>query len=273
MAATSPHFQFDDADIILRSATPDATDFRVHKCILAVASPFFRHMFTLPQAQCADADIPIVEVSETRTALETLLCLVYPMPKPSIDTLDELTAVLTAAAKYDMIAAIDTLRALLVSPRFVESAPTRVYAIASRFELEDEARIASRYTLTTNVLDCPLHDDLKHITAYAYHRLLDLHRRRAQAALELLKLSDDVKCMQCNGARYGVFCAPKWWVDFQGRAQEELRARPTTDVVFSMAFLAKSAAAGCERCAGSILDAHGFLESLKKQIDALPSTI
>ncbi|KAI0940192.1 hypothetical protein AcV5_001366 [Taiwanofungus camphoratus] len=270
---TSQYFDFVDADLILRSSSPNAADFRVHRSILSAASPFFRDMFTLPQTAPACAQIPIVDVSESHAVTEALLRFVYPMPNPSIATLDELTLVLGAATKYDLTIAIESLRKLLVDPRFVEAFPTRVYAIASRFDLEEEAKAASRYTLAVSVLDCPLHEDLKHITAYSYHRLLDLHRRRAQAAQDLLQVSDDVKCMQCNGASYAAFIPPKWWRDFRERAKEELRVRPTTDVIFSMAFLAQSAQAGCERCAGSILDAHCFLEGLKKKIDDLPSTI
>ncbi|CCM02328.1 uncharacterized protein FIBRA_04420 [Fibroporia radiculosa] len=268
---TSSYFGFTDADLVLRSS--DAVDFRAHRCILSAASPFFRHMFTLPQAASPEPEIPVVDVSESQAVLETLLRFVYPMPDPPIRTLDSLSSVLTAAAKYDMIPAIDSLRRLLVAPEFVEAAPTRVYAIASRFELEEEAKIASRYTLGINILDCPLHDDFKFITAYSYHRLLVLHHQRSKAAVELLKISDQVKCMQCNGSSYNSFSAPKWWDDFQRRAREELAVRPTTDVVFSMTFLARSAQAGCTRCAGSILDSYHFLEDLKRKIDELPSTI
>ncbi|KAH9833768.1 uncharacterized protein C8Q71DRAFT_798084 [Rhodofomes roseus] len=272
---TSSYFNFDDADVILRSAAPYATEFRVHKSLLSAASPFFKHMFALPQAphSVAGPEVPVIDVSEPKSTLETLLRYVYPMSRPSIDTLDELTPVLEAAMKYDIISVIDILRKRLVSPDFARATPTRVYAIACRFDLEEEAKEASRYTLNVNVLDCPLHDDLKHITAYAYHRLLDLHRKRAKAAQELLQLSEDVKCMQCNGARYHAFLPPKWWTDFHERAKQELAVRPTADVVFSMPFLAQSAQAGCERCAGSILDAHSFLDQLRKNIDNLPSTI
>ena len=56
-------------------------------------------------------------------------------------------------------------------------------------------------------------------------------------------------------------------------AQDELKMRPTTDVIFSMPFLAQVASAGCERCAGSILNSHAFLEDLRKKIDDLPATI
>jgi len=271
---TSKYFDYADADLVLRTGCPDDTiEFRVHRCILSAASPFFGQMFTLPQDPSTSTQIPIVDVSESESALELLLRFVYPIPDPPIETLDELTLVLTAATKYDMTPAIAALRKLLVQPAFVEAHPTRVYAIATRFELEDEARLASRHTLRMNVLDCPLHDDLRHISAYAYHRLLDLHRRRASAAQALLELPEDVKCMQCNGAPYAAFSAPKWWRDFQARAREELGARPTSEVVCSLAFLSRAAQAGCERCAGSILDAHWFLEKLRARIDDLPSTI
>ncbi|GBE80158.1 predicted protein [Sparassis crispa] len=230
-------------------------------------------MFTLPQPLSADTDAPILEVSESPTILQALLSFVYPVPDPPIHSLDELTPILTAAFKYEMTGVIEQLRKVLVVQHFLKENPTRVYAIASRFDLEGEARTASRYTLAVNILDCPLHDDLKYITAYAYHRLLDLHRRRAEAAQALLRLPEEVKCMRCNGTQYLAFSPPKWWLDFDVRAREELRVRPTTEVVFSLAFLTRSAQAGCERCAGSILDAHHFLEKLKNSIDELPSTI
>ncbi|KAH9948769.1 hypothetical protein B0H21DRAFT_212937 [Amylocystis lapponica] len=271
----SAHFNFPDADLVLRSSSPDEVDFHVHRCLLAVASPFFAQMLTLPQSpSCTGSPhMHTVDVSETCATLETLLRFVYPMVDPTIDTLDELTEVLKAAVKYDMSIAIESLRKLLIAPRFARTSPTRVYAIASRFDLEEEARIVSQYTLSINILDSPLHEDLKYITAYSYHRLLDLHRRRAQAAQELLQITENVKCMQCNSTYYSAVSPPKWWRDFSERAKEELRARPATDVIFSMAFLAQSAQAGCERCAGSVLDAHLFLEELKKKIDDLPSTI
>ena len=271
---TSLYFNSPDADLVLRSNTPLCLDFQVHKCVLSSASPFFRQMFTLPQSPSqSEPLIPVVDVSEPNDTLEKLLQFIYPVINPPVNTLDELVDLLEAATKYDMIVAVETLRKLLVEPRFAESWPTRVYAIASRFDLEEEAKIASRYTLSINVLDCPLSEDLKHITAFQYHRLLDLHRRRAKAAQELLRISDHIKCMLCNGTHYGVLLAPKWWKDFEERAKEELSLRPTTEVIFSMAFLARSGQAGCERCSGSILDSYHFLEELKKRIDDLPSTI
>jgi hypothetical protein len=275
MSPSPPEYEFDaeDADITLTSH-PEHTEFRVHKCILSAASPFFRDMLSLPQPSPNGVELPVIPVTESQITLDLLLRFIYPIHDPIITNLDDLSSVLGAAVKYDFPVVCATLRKHLLLPQFVRAEPTRVFAIACRFDLDEEAKLASRYTLVINILDSPLSEDLKHISAYSYHRLLNLHRTRSGAAQALLKLPDDVKCMLCNGTPYGQFTPPKWWVEFERLASEELRVRPTTDVIFQMAFLAKAAAASnCQRCPGSILDSHAFLEELKARIDELPATI
>ncbi|KAF8138324.1 hypothetical protein EV363DRAFT_1445208 [Boletus edulis] len=251
-----------DTDVFLESA--DGVKFCIHRCILAVASPFFEHMFSLPQPPPDSKEhIPVIPVSEHSSTISPLLQFIYPEPDPVITSLDELVTLLATSVKYDFLGPIAALRKELLSPRFLNESPARVYAIASRFDFEYEAQVASRHTLSCNILDCPLSDDLKHISAYAY-----------PSTSALLKTPQDVKCMQCSGPFYGAFVPPKWWKEFEKLAKEELSVRPTTDVIFSMPFLARAAQeSGCIRCAGSILDAHAFLADLKKQIEDLPSTI
>jgi hypothetical protein len=272
-----PIFNAPDADVILRSDDARPMDFRVHRCILLAGSPFFQTMFSLPQPKCtADADdsVPILDVAEPTAILHPLLRFLYPVPDPEVLTLDELVPLMCTASKYDMTSVMDRLRVLLVSPTFLDSAPVRVFAIASRFDLEEEAKIASKHTLRVRVLDVPLCDDLRHISAFAYHRLLELHRRRGEAARQALCAPEELCCMQCNGSHFSAGAPPKWWGEFVARAGEELRCRPTTDVIFSLKFLMQSAhASGCARCAGSILESYMFLDALKAKIDALPSTI
>ncbi|KLO14555.1 hypothetical protein SCHPADRAFT_309748 [Schizopora paradoxa] len=265
------YFQTAQGDVTLRSV--DNVDFRVYKCILAEASPFFKDLFTLPQPPSQEMDTPVIDVSEDAEVLNVMLGLIYPGTDPKLETLDSISQALAVAMKYEAVRAIETLRRLLVSPPLLEAEPLRIYAIACRFDLEEEARIASRHTLRLNILDSDLSDDLKYITAYSYHRLLNLHRRRAQAALKELKLEDDVKCMQCSASHYGAISPPRWWTDFERRAREELSVRPTSDIVFSMEFLAQSSNTGCQRCPGSILDSYAFLQRVKQKIDDLPSTI
>ncbi|KAG6811932.1 hypothetical protein H0H92_005161 [Tricholoma furcatifolium] len=266
---------FYDPDVALQSCEQEEPSrFHVHRSILAAASPFFYDMFMLPQDPSVSHELPIITVSETRDVLDALLKFVYPVEDPVIHSLDDLLPILTAASKYDFMGVLETLKKLLVSPEFAKADPTRVYAIASRFDLEDEARIASKYTLSTHVLDAPLSEDLKYITAYSYHRLLNLHRRRVDAATALMKFSPDITCMQCNGSSFSVYAVPKWWYHFEKAAKEELMVRPTSERIFEMEFLAQAAiAAGCSHCARSILDSWKFLQDLKKRIDDLPATI
>lgn len=273
-----PIFNAPDADVILRSDDARPTDFRVHRCILLAGSPFFQTVFSLPQPKCEtdDEPVPILDVAESSAILDPFLRFLYPVPDPAVPTLDALVPLMNTASKYDMTSVMDRLRVLLVSPAFLETAPVRVFAIASRFDLEEEARIASKHTLRVRVLDVPLCEDLRHISAYSYHRLLELHRRRGEAARQALSAPpEELRCLQCNGSpRYNAVAPPKWWDEFATRAGEELRSRPTTEVIFSLKFLMQSAhASGCARCAGSILESYLFLDALKAKIDALPSTI
>jgi len=268
---------FDDptADFILRSSLP-ATDFHVHRLLLSLSSPFFDQMLSLPQPSPKElARVPIVEVSEAPQTLQLLLQFIYPVPNPIIDDdLDTLILVLHAAIKYDVIPAIDSLRSQLGSEHYLKQSPTRIYALASRYELEEEAKLASKHTLGINILDAPLSEELRYISAFSYHRLLALHHTRAKAAQGLLRLRDDVKCMECDGT-YGAFSeGPKWWLDFRRRAAEELGVRPTTEVIFSMEFLSQSfQQVGCRKCPLSLLQSWSFLEELKRKMDELPATV
>jgi len=152
----------------------------------------------------------------------------------------------------------------------------RIYAVATRYDFEQEAKLASKYTLGISILDFdgPLPEELRFISAESYHRLLALRYARAKAAKGLLRLRDDVKCMECNGM-YGAFSAgPKWWLDFQVRAGEELSTRPTTDVIFTLEFLSKSfEEVKCSKCPLSLLYSWSFLEELKRKINELPATV
>ncbi|KAI0682627.1 hypothetical protein C8Q76DRAFT_804304 [Earliella scabrosa] len=274
---------FHDSDLVLRSAASESQpcgehnsiDFHVHRCIMSAASPFFEAMLSLPQPSAEHtSNNPIIPFTESAPVLETLLRYVYPIPDPHIATLDELVPALEAARKYDMTAATEGLRRRLVAPDFLKASPLRVYAIASRFELDKEAALASTATLAVGLHTLPLHDDLQSMSGYAYHKLLLLHQRRTEAAIALLERPSEVSCMLCSGRRGALDEPPRWWERYRAAAAEELRARPTSAVVCSLAFLQQAArVAGCERCAGSILASFWFFEDLRCKIDELPATV
>jgi hypothetical protein len=164
-----------DGDIILRTPT---RDFRVHKLVLSLASPIFRDMFSIPQPTpvVRGADIGVVDVTDPPEALDLILRFIYPLPPPNVDSLDLLVEGLVVADKYDIDGARAELRLRLA--KFMKENPLRVYAIASRFGFEEEAEAASSLTTGTYLpalVDLP--DELKNITATAYHRLVRLHEK------------------------------------------------------------------------------------------------
>lgn len=260
-------FNSSDADVVLVGADDQKRRFAVHKCILSAASPVFKDMFMLPQPKATNGTLPVVDMIESSEVVVALLWFIYPVPNPIISSLDELVPVLEAAMKLDVDVAIDSLRSQLVLSDHVENEPLRVYAIAARFDLQKELRIAAKYTLKKNVLDCPLSEDLKHITAYDYHRLLDLHRRHSRAIQEVLKPNR----YNCGG--YG--CSPTgWWAAFIQAANKELAERPSTDVIFQPNFLQKcTSSSNCANCPSSALYHYADLLTLKKYIDELPFTV
>ncbi|EJU06682.1 hypothetical protein DACRYDRAFT_44920 [Dacryopinax primogenitus] len=279
---TNQLFSSAAADLILR--TSDCVDFHVFSAILAEASPFFADLLSLPQPTSTTAQpstlLPIrtplshvIDVTEMADVLEPLLGFVYPRPDPPIDKLENLRPVIAAAFKYDCTAAITSLRRLLVSPQFLEKEPTRVYAIACMHELQEEAKLASLHTLKLDLLAGPLPAELKYISAFDYHRLLQLHKERRERACELLVRPEEVRCANCTAVQFGKPCIPKWWDDFETRAKEELRKHPVSDTIFSLQFLSQSATAGCPRCGTSLLASHDALTKLKASIDSLPSTV
>ncbi|SJL02573.1 uncharacterized protein ARMOST_05904 [Armillaria ostoyae] len=260
-------FNSADADIFLNveDSSKQKKRFAVHKCILSAASPFFRDMFSLPQpsaAQATDLDIPSIDMPESADVLHTLLQYIYPVPNPIILSLGKLVPVLEAAEKYDILVAVDSLRKQLVSTENLTEDPLRIYAIASRYDLQEEIKVAAKYTLKKNVLDCPLSDDLKHITAYDYHRLLDLHRRHVHAIQQAFIQLERVTVPDHK-------CSTWWWSRYEKAAKLELAQRPSTDVIFSLPFIS-SCVTWCHDCHASVYLTLPDLERVKEDIDALP---
>lgn len=130
-------YEFDshDADVILSSNEQDSREFHVHRSILAIASPFFRDMFSLPQPPTGNQALPVIAMSESFTTLDTLLRFVYPVPDPQVHSLDELVPILNAAFKYDFVYVITTLRKILLSSESLQRTPMRVFIIACRYDV------------------------------------------------------------------------------------------------------------------------------------------
>jgi hypothetical protein len=74
-------FDVPDANIIIRSS--DFVDFRVHKPILSMASPFFNDLLSIPQPPDGEIvdGLPVVQLPESSELLNGLILMLYPVPK------------------------------------------------------------------------------------------------------------------------------------------------------------------------------------------------
>ena len=72
-------FDISDANLIIRSS--DLVDFRVHKSIMALVSPFFKDLLSLPQPSDGESvdGLPVVQLSEGSELLSSLVSMLYPV--------------------------------------------------------------------------------------------------------------------------------------------------------------------------------------------------
>ncbi|KAI9445828.1 hypothetical protein BJY52DRAFT_1177375, partial [Lactarius psammicola] len=92
-----------DASIIVRSS--DQVNFRVHKSVLAMSSPFFKDLLSLPQPpddELVDS-LPVIQLSEDADLLNSLIPLFYPIPPVVPGSYEKVFALHAACQKYDMV--------------------------------------------------------------------------------------------------------------------------------------------------------------------------
>ncbi|KAF9528918.1 hypothetical protein CPB83DRAFT_790789 [Crepidotus variabilis] len=228
-----PPFDHSEADVILRSSDKEPLDFRVFKLLLSLSSPFFTEIFTLPQPATPSPEntsspyadeyssfdpvtlkhrrIPIIQMAEDQETLSYLLGLCLPIsiaPQPHFSSLETLLKVAEAAIKFEMTGIQAHLRAELISPRFIEAQPLRVFAIAYRYAWDAEARKAARYTLR-QPLNSSFVNELSYISAATFFKLQEYHRTCGEVASSRALLQpalaekDDnwawVACKRCPG--------------------------------------------------------------------------
>jgi hypothetical protein len=139
-----------DANIIVRSS--DQVNFRIHKSVLAMSSPFFEDMLSLPQPpddEISDG-LPVVQLPEDAGLLNCLFSLFYPIAPVIPGSYEKVFALLAACQKYDMVPIQSYIRAESqrgVFPAPVETEAFSAYAIASSMGLDLEAENAARLTL------------------------------------------------------------------------------------------------------------------------------
>ena len=130
----------------------DQVNFRVHKSVLAMSSPFFEDMLSLPQPPDGEIvdGLPVVELSEDAGVLNCLISLFYPISPVIPGPYQKVFALLAACQKYDMVSIQSYIRAEIqrgIYPAPVAAEAFTAYAIASSMGLVSEAENAARLTV------------------------------------------------------------------------------------------------------------------------------
>jgi len=184
---------------------------------------------------------------------------------PDIRVWDELYA---AANKYNAEAVVELLRDILIS-RFLRAAPFRVYALASRWGLEREAKVASRGSLKMDISKGIPEEDAELMGVVAFQKLYHLHVNRRDKARELINNNPYNRATRVCG------CPP---FDFDGVVRvlgERVSAKPWLTVEGFYDEIA--GAAQPKRCSNSCLhswkNVHEWVSEILRLVSELPQTI
>ena len=167
-----------EANIILRSS--DQVNFRVHKSLLAMSSPFFEHLLSLPQPSDSEIvdGLPVVQLFEDAELLSSLVSLLYPIPPVIPGSYEKVFALLAACHKYDMVPIQSYIRDEVQRGTFpapVTSEAFSAYALASSLGLGPEMEHAARLTLNQPMTFESLGEKLRQFKGPALCELID-HR-------------------------------------------------------------------------------------------------
>lgn len=173
---------FDNVATDVTFITSDGVQFFVYKVILAVASPFFRDMFSLaqPSTRQSPTQEPIA-ISEDSQTWDHLLRLCYPVKDPIFHDARDVGKVLQAALKYQLDEAAELATKLLHN--FLSGHVLDVYAIACISKLESEAKRAARVwrkaqtftdtgAFSSTVAGAAYSSSMAKVSAGAYFRLI-----------------------------------------------------------------------------------------------------
>ncbi|OAX40160.1 hypothetical protein K503DRAFT_715035 [Rhizopogon vinicolor AM-OR11-026] len=264
-------FNSTKADIVLRSS--DHVYFRVFRCMLVFASPFFESMFDLPQPLKKNTDdetfdgLDVIQVQENSRTLDTLLRFCYPaaIKDPNLEDMDEIEEVLEAAMKYGMEDVEESVRKIMVAPSLVERNPLGLFAIACRHGFEPEARTAARYSLHHPL---PTHDNITitRLPENITQGLAEYRSRCSHAARTLCDNLDWLKHSQTHSFHeWWTSCCPcdsradvrymahgtyprEWWANYMEETSVALEESPCGAAVTKNVANAVERASDCPSC-------------------------
>jgi hypothetical protein len=290
-----PPFDDQNADVIVRSS--DNVDFYVFKSLLAYSSSVFKDMFCVAQG-CPNKEemkdnLQVISTNESAETWRILLRFSYPswaVGPPALNSLDEFSMALESSRKYGMTGTEKMIVADLVAPRFVEIDPMRVFALAYRFGLEAEARVAAKRSLHLSMIGRPYFVEMESMTAGTLHQLQQYHFQCAKVASDVAKDIEwienlpfvwfdrhDVCGKEGRSMMSGIddwrivyTHVATWWYDYMQSAATALQDRPVGVMVLDPDLMdsAVTIANLCPKCSPrAFSDMRGFVKMFAAQVD------
>ena len=199
------------------------------------------------------------------------------------DSVNYLERVLGAADKYEMPAAIATMRLALFSPLRAVS-PVRLYGIACRMSWEKEAKYASTRTLTLDLLAPATMSELVAVEPRHRESLVALHRRRKDMFLESLEnntlFSANLLTTKCRLGTCQSTIVHGAWFAFKYAVVKRVErcGVPPPGQGFGSTFyqlpeVQKLHQARCPGCSRELYNATVVLKNVEEIVKALPDSI
>jgi len=242
-------FDVPDPNLIIRSS--DHVDFRVHKPVLAVSSPFFKDLLSLPQPSDSETvdGLHVVQLPEDSELLNSLLSMLYPLRPLAVipRSYDKVLYLLAACQKYDMASVQSSIRAAVSYGAFPapEGAEAfAAYSIASGKGLIPEMENAARQTLDHPMTFEILGERLRLFEGWALRDLASFRRRCRDNLVTCLDSFIKIKhrgpssiwvgCPQVNQPSWNMpptSVLPTWLYQLLSRCQNDLKRQNFTDAL------------------------------------------
>ncbi|KAF8909904.1 hypothetical protein CPB85DRAFT_1221834 [Mucidula mucida] len=281
------HPLFSEGDTVLSPKGGEIL-FRVYSHTLKMTSGFFRSMFSLPQSASSSPSSSnstsspsngIFYLEEDKDILEYLLRMMCGLSLPTIETTEQLEALLEAVEKYDTPGPLSIIRLLVMTPSF-NIHPFKLYGVACRFGWEPEAKHASTQTLAYNLLDAEVRPLLQRLSTDSLLKLLDLHRSRREGLRQRLNDTPFVSgatatCINCSShIDYHT------WRELKYKIILEIDVRPLGDTVVDVGLRDWPEATACwnakcplANCSRNLYDKNETLRVIRDCVEKLPKTI
>ncbi|KAJ7016718.1 hypothetical protein C8F04DRAFT_1341259 [Mycena alexandri] len=283
----APPFDDTAGDVIIQSS--DNVSFYVHKTVIYLASPVFADTLMLasptPSEKLGKFRRPHLPVAEDSKTLYRLLSWCDPRCAPSLESKEDVLAVLEVADKYCMDQVMKhAADILLMSTSYVQREPMKVFAVATRYHWVDLAKMAARYTLNFTWEEQMDRDtpELKHISAVALRRLetyqLACKRLVIGAVTNLSWFNDHALARTMGSKTQGTrkMVWKPWFLQHVQSMKEELYLRPSPIILPKFIVSAAGSAYACsyEGSANFKLDDLAkFNNVLKAEIDRIVSQL